>query len=454
MVDQLTELTAQQRDRLSAFAGEWIAKAHSTTPLTEAEWQAWEAGLRGYYADAGRDWPGVVVGVGSPIVGALAAPVALRALRELRRSPQRRHAIKPAVEAAVDTVVTSTLDPYFRSPIHWGTRLNDNPGPRPAVAAAASTAVCAALVADPLGLHNLQTGGRRSPWVKPVKVRTPEPRALRTAVNGHVYREVFGRTCPEVFRAVDLAIDLPVWLAVSMSTPLMWRRGPLEHSYSWPIVSAFFRDEVKLPLADDLWRRSLAYQDALLTRWWWATRDFVMVCDRPVELHTETVAGSYRLHNDAGPAIRWADGWALYYWHGIQVPADLIETGWTAERILAESNVETRRCAIERIGWDHFATAAELTELDQAADPGNPGQLLHLYDLPHRLLGHPTRVLLCSNATRERDGTRRSFGLTVPTDCSTALAAAAWTFDITEARIRQPGAGHLKPAPQPESKNS
>jgi hypothetical protein len=40
---------------------------------------------------------------------------------------------------------------------------------------------------------------------------------------------------------------------------------------------------------------------------------------------------------------------------------------------------------------------------------------------------------LCANATRERDGTRRSFGLTVPAGCRTALAAAAWTFDIPEA---------------------
>ena len=269
--------------------------------------------------------------------------------------------------------------------------------------------------------------------MKPAKLMPPEPRALRTVVATRAYREVSVQACVAESRAVGHAIDLPVGMAVSMSVPVGWNRGPREHSYIWPIVSAFFRDEMKLPLADDLWRRSRAYLDALLTRWWWATRDFVMVCDRPVELHTETVAASYRLHNDAGPAIRWADGWALYFWHGIRVPADLIETGWTVERILAESNVEVRRCAIERISWDHFVTAAELTEVDQAPDPGNPGRLLRLYEMPHRLLGHPARaLLLCNNATRERDGTRRSFGLTVPTDCSTALAAAAWTFDITE----------------------
>jgi hypothetical protein len=115
------------------------------------------------------------------------------------------------------------------------------------------------------------------------------------------------------------------------------------------------------------------------------------------------------------------------------VPADLIETDWTPERILAEPNVEIRRCAIERMGWDRFAAAAALMQLDRAADPANPGQLLRLYDVPGRLLDSAARVLVCTNATRERDGSRRSFGLTVPVDCRSALAAAAWTFDLAEA---------------------
>jgi hypothetical protein len=41
-------------------------------------------------------------------------------------------------------------------------------------------------------------------------------------------------------------------------------------------------------------------------------------------------------------------------------------------------------------------------------------------------------VLVAHNATRERDGSRHTFGLTTPTDCRTAIAAAAWTFDLTE----------------------
>lgn len=435
MVDQLTELTSAQRDRLPAFLENWIAAARSTTPLTETEWRTWENGMRGYYGDAGRDWPGVVVRVGSPLVGALAAPVALRVLRGRRRPPQRRSAVDPAeIGAAVDAGIDSTLAPWFRSPFREGAAPGMDSALREPVAAAASAAVCAALSTAPTPTVHTQNGGRRSAWVKPRTLTPPEPKALGAVVDRRIYREVFRQLCPAAFRAIELAIALPVELAVNHSMPMALSRTPLDHSYSWPLVSAFFRDEVKLPLAEELWQRSRAYQDALLTRWWWPTRDFIMVCDRPVELHLDS---GDRLHNGSGPAIRWDDGWGLCFWHGTQVPADLIEPGWTPEQILTELNTEIRRSAIERIGWDRFVTAARFTELDRTADPGNPGQLLRLYDMPGRVPSRHMRVLLCSNATRERSGERYSFGLAVPTDCSTALAAAAWTFDLTEDQYTQ-----------------
>lgn len=431
MVDRLTELTTAQRDRLPVFLEEWIAKARSTTPLTETEWQAWETGMRGYYSDAGRDWPGVVVRVGSPLVGALAAQVALHVLRGRRRPPQRRRAVDPAqIGAAVDTVIDSTLAPWFRSPFRAVTESGMDPTLRAAVATAASAAVCAVLSTAAAPAVHAADSRRRSAWVKPRKLVRPEPWELSAAVDREIYREVFNQLCPAVFRATDLAVNLPVELAVTTSIPLGWQRAPLEYSYSWPITTAFFRDEVKPPLADDLWRRSRAYQDALLTRWWQPTRDFIMVCDRPTELHLE--AGDL-LHNGSGPAIRWADGWGLYFWHGTRVPPDLIETGWSAEQILAELDPATRRCAIERIGWGRFVAAAQLAELDQAPDPGNPGQLLRLYDLPGRGINGHMRILVCTNATRDSSGERRSFGLAVPTDCPTALAGAAWSFDLAEA---------------------
>ena len=43
-----------------------------------------------------------------------------------------------------------------------------------------------------------------------------------------------------------------------------------------------------------------------------------------------------------------------------------------------------------------------------------PGQRLVLYEVPERLWGGRIRLLMCTNGTAERDGTRRRYGLAVP----------------------------------------
>jgi hypothetical protein len=66
----------------------------------------------------------------------------------------------------------------------------------------------------------------------------------------------------------------------------------------------------------------------------------------------------------------------------------------------------------------------------QVPDPGNPGQHLVLYDVPERLWGDRIRLLMCTNGTPERDGTRRRYGLKVPARISDPVEAAAWTAGL------------------------
>ncbi|MGV7681630.1 DUF6745 domain-containing protein [Mycobacterium kansasii] len=205
----------------------------------------------------------------------------------------------------------------------------------------------------------------------------------------------------------------------------------------WPAFISFFRDVVGLELDNDIWDRARAYEDAMSAGYWWANRDFVMVCDTPATLHVESAGGQHRLHCETGPAVAWADGWGIYMWHGTKVPADLIQNGWDVQRIMAEPNTEIRRCAIEKMGWENYVHAAGLTLAHESDDPGNPGQQLRLYDVPRDLLDWPARVLIAHNATRERDGSRHTFGLLVPADCRTATSAAAWTFGLTESEYAQ-----------------
>lgn len=139
-----------------------------------------------------------------------------------------------------------------------------------------------------------------------------------------------------------------------------------------------------------------------------------------------------RPHCPDGPAAVWPDGWAVHVWHGTRVPASLIRGDWDTDRILREPNTEVRRCAIERMGWPEFITAAGLRQVgDSAPDPGNPGQRLTLYDLPTAIYNVPVRVLLCTNGTPERDGTRRSYGLTVPAQTPDPVSAAAGLLGLT-----------------------
>jgi hypothetical protein len=166
---------------------------------------------------------------------------------------------------------------------------------------------------------------------------------------------------------------------------------------------------------------------------WAPYADAVIVCERPTILHVDQQG---RLHADDGPALHYPDGWAIWSWHGTTVPEDVITPGWDPHRILTEPNLEIRRAAIERLGWPEFVDQAGLTLVATTPDPGNPGCDLHLYDVPERVYGAHVRVFVCRNATLERDGTRRAYGLTVPADISDPVHAAAWTFNLPSSTYR------------------
>jgi hypothetical protein len=153
-------------------------------------------------------------------------------------------------------------------------------------------------------------------------------------------------------------------------------------------------------------------------------------------VHTEPAPGEpddVRPHHDTGPAVVFPDGWGVYAWHGTRVPSWVIDDP-TADRIAAEPNVEVRRCAVERIGWPAFVERAGLTLVGQAPDPANADCALNLYDLPSRQWGSTTRLLLAVNGSAERDGTRRQYGLRVPSWFDDPVDAAAWSYGLTGAQ--------------------
>jgi hypothetical protein len=164
------------------------------------------------------------------------------------------------------------------------------------------------------------------------------------------------------------------------------------------------------------------------TGWFIARRGVVILGSRPSQLHCDARGD---LHSATGMALAYPGGSGVWSWHGRRVPEWVI-TSPDVKRIARERNVEIRRCAIESLGWDRFVREARLQPAgEDAPDPGNPGGRLRLYDVPERLWGSRARLLTCLNGTAERDGTRRSYGLTVPADISDPVQAAAWTYGLT-----------------------
>jgi len=171
------------------------------------------------------------------------------------------------------------------------------------------------------------------------------------------------------------------------------------------------------------------------TGWWWPMEGCVVLTERPAALHRDAQG---RLHSETGPALSYSDGYGLWAVHGVRVPRDVVEDpdALTVERIMAEPNSEVRRVMCERMGWGAFVRAAGLALVDEQPDPANDPHFLSLYDLPTQIYGEPVRVLLCTNATPERDGTLRRYGLTVPAEINDAVAAAAWTFRLSAEEYR------------------
>ena len=213
-----------------------------------------------------------------------------------------------------------------------------------------------------------------------------------------------------------------------------WRGGNLwAGDYAWV---GWFRTVGDLELDGDSWARydaDLRLATAGPQAWYRAGDHCVVaISDRPVQITRDPLG---RSHSETGPAAVWADGWQFHTWHGVAVPPDFY--GWDVTRALAEKNTEVRRCAIERLGWD--AVTNQMRLVATADDPGNPGQVLALYDLGslRGLYDADARILLVSNASLDKGGHRRRFGLPVPGHHTDPVAAAAELFNVPLSTYQQ-----------------
>jgi hypothetical protein len=156
-------------------------------------------------------------------------------------------------------------------------------------------------------------------------------------------------------------------------------------------------------------------------------RGVAFICGRPEYIKRD---GSNRLHSADGPAIRWSDGYSNYSWHGVTIPAKLVDAPdeITKEDLIQEDNAEVRRCYMEALGAERFFELLDVELVDKAA-LGEPGYVreyaLYRTREEDAVAGEHINFL-----QMECHSTGRKYVLCVPANITTAATARAWTFGM------------------------
>ena len=114
--------------------------------------------------------------------------------------------------------------------------------------------------------------------------------------------------------------------------------------------------------------------------WWWPYEGICFVSEKPISIKWDD---QRRLHGERGPAIEYEDGYSLYAWHGLRIPAEWIidKTHLTPQIALTWQNVEQRRCACEILGWNNVLEHPSLNPKIIDRDEPHIGTLIEV-DLP------------------------------------------------------------------------
>lgn len=371
MVDRIDKLTPEQEAQMKPWADKWIDIGLSTETIDVAEFAVH---AKGCYESANLTWPGRVFYTGGPVTMSVAGPVISFFLDYF----QSKHSIAP-------TDVSDELISESIKLLEAGMGNDDiNEDIRQ---------MCRHLISGVLGADKVEE------------------------IFVHSFRK-------EVEQAIKSNWNM------SLGGNQYW-------SY-WSAWTSFFREVCDLELEDGLWDKAKAYEGAQINSWaWWPHSEFVLVCDHPLAIHRIQVAesgwNSHVLHNETGPSVEFRDGYKIWSINGTRVTEKIVlyPESLTPEDVWAETNSEVRRVMIDRMGWDRFVSEANLVFIASAEDPGNPGYNVDLYKVPEQVYEEEVNVCLVHNASPERDGHRRRFGLTVPANLTDPIEAIAWTFGMS-----------------------
>ena len=210
--------------------------------------------------------------------------------------------------------------------------------------------------------------------------------------------------------SVRASVGASVWDSVGDS-------GYGQHDADWLAFYRYFNEVIGLvektaPLVG-MWELAES------AGWWLPHEHICWISERPVALHRDAQG---RLHAADRLAIEYPDGWGVYAWHGVRVPARVIERPMhlSAQEITTERNAEVRRVMLTRYGEARY-----LLDVGAKAIATDDTGTLYRQELAE---DEPLAMVRVENRTPEADGTCKPYWLRVPPSCQTAREAVAWTF--------------------------
>jgi hypothetical protein len=354
-------LTPEQRAALARYRARWTAIGRSTEP---ADRGAAEAGVRLAYRAVGLEPPARIVWCDSPV-----------ALSRLAQRISRGDG--PNVRWALIDRLRRRFAAQIRQRLPRRALAEVEGAVTPADTLVAAVAEAAAQAAE------------QPPLALLTRYRRGEPLSLAC-----ILRALSGR---EGFRHATA--------------------GP--HDLSWLSVGEYLRSVLGFKSDTEplrgllLLAANVGWLQPHARTCWLSERPHLLRCD-----------ANDRLHHANGPALRFADGFSVWAWRGIEVPRSIIEQpeSITLEAIDNATNVEIRRCMIE------IMTPRRYVE---------QGGAIRIAEDETGILWRKTWLAFDAwaaveviNATPEADGTRKHFFLQVPANLRTAREAVAWTYGM------------------------
>ena len=199
----------------------------------------------------------------------------------------------------------------------------------------------------------------------------------------------------------------------------VWDSGYGQHDAGWLSFHEYFREVCAL--AEQTGKLAGHIEQAKAAGWYLPHQNICWVSERH---HILVRDQRGRLHCPTGPAVCFPDGWAIYAYHGVRVPASVIEdrAKATPKLILAEQNVEVRRVMMDLYGHGRFAQDAGARIISRSRKHG--AELMAL-PLP---ADDPEKVLKAVRLTCPTTG--NIYFERVPPDVTDALEALSWRFQI------------------------